>query len=641
MKHIKKLLALLLALLTVITATAIAIPAVTADDGAAEGEATLPTPLLITEVCFNPTFMEHDQEDLVSKTTDVLEFVEVYNASNEAVSLKDAVLRYGKNGYEGEFLENSLVAVSTSDMTVAPRETAIICIYGGDAATLGLTYDSDEGIAKLFEVFSQVNVNLSDTVTVEDFIIAPKTVSGTSDKVSDQSFNLANSTTDAVVRVVSVSGDTEALLCETHYNAELWNRNACSVNMLYDPAVEPEHPNATVPFNSAYPTPGYLFDNQYPDAVLAADGATEGLTVMEYNICATDSTQTPSDGSVITIGQRMDKLEEMLTTYAPDVVGLPEFNDLWLPEMKAYLAGEDCAYTAFGCSSQGKEFGKRDTNYTWDLINLILYDKNKYDLVEEGYFWCSARPDRHNSYTWEDGTVGDFARCINWVILKNKETGAEFFFACAHIDAKVPLARTYSTALITQKATELSGGRPVIMVGDWNCHESTEAYWNLHQNGYSDARYRTDSVADMQILGTYNKWGANDDLQTRPPIDHCVVSEDSVTVNSVKTDMGYLIEDEKIYASDHNATLFDLSYVNINAEKETEAETTVTDVTVTDVTTEPVTDASKGEQGTASDTTTEEVSHETPTGGCASMVSVFALLAVLTAGAVLMKKKEY
>ncbi len=625
----RKLLTLVLVLLTVVTTVAVAVPMATADDSIDSSSVAVPTPLLITEVCYNPTFMEHDNTDVVSATADVLEFVEIYNPSVEAVSLKDAVLRYSNTGYDGEFKENALTAVSTSTMTVEPRGVAIICIYGDDAAKFGLTYDTDEGIKGIFEIFAKINVNLAKTMTVENFIIAPKTKSGSEDKVNDNTFNLANDATDAVIRLVS----GETLLCEAHYNADLWNRNICSINMMYDPAVDPDHPNATVPFNESYPTPGYLYDNQYPDAVLTVEKATEKLLVFEYNICASDSTQKLTDGSAVTIGERMDKLESMIAQYQPDVISLPEFNNLWLPEMKEYLATEDCAYTAFGSSSEGKEFGKKDTTYKWDLLNLIMYNHNKYDCLDSGYFWCSKWPDRRNTKIWKDGTDGDLARCINWVILRDKETEAEFLFVSAHIDAKVALARTYSTDLITKKATELAGGRPVIMAGDWNCHESTEAYWNLHKNGYMDARYLTDSVANMSIYSTMNKWGESTDLQTRPSIDHCIISRDSVMVNSAHRDMGEI--EAGIYASDHNATVFDLSFVNINAkEPETETPTEVP----TEASTEAPT-ASASQQGTEAEVTDAETD-DTPAGGCASVTAVSVVVVAAVAGVVLMKKKE-
>ncbi len=631
MNRIKALIALTIALLTLIYMMAMAIPTVMAESKAGSDDAGLPTPLLITEVCYNPTFITHDKEDLISATADVLEFVEIYNPTSEAVSLKNAVIRYSNTGYDGKFKENTLAAVSTSEMTIASRETAIICIYGSDAAIFGLTYDTDEGIQEIFELFGQINVNLSDSLSIEEFIIAPKTKSGIPEKVAETAFNLDNESQDAVIRLVS----GETLLCETHYNAALWNRNICSVNMIFDPAVDPEHPNATVPFNETYPTPGYLYENQYPNAVLSVEKATENLLVFEYNICASESSQKNADGSAVSIGQRMDKLESMIAQYQPDVISLPEFNNLWLPEMKEYLAAEGCVYTAFGASSQGKEFGKKDTNYKWDLVNLIMYNHNKYDLLDSGYFWCSRWPDRRNSKIWEDGTDGDLARCINWVILRDKETQAEFMFVSAHIDAKIPLARTYSTDLITKKATELAKGRPVIMAGDWNCHESTEAYWNLHKNGYADARYRTDSVANMSVYSTMNKWGESTDLQTRPAIDHCIISKDSVMVNSAHRDMGEIAAG--IYASDHNATVFDLSFVNINAVDETLP--SETDAPTVSTTASPETNVSK-ESETGETPVTDTEMKDTQAGGCAAFTGVSVWVMAASASIALTKKKK-
>ena len=270
-----------------------------------------------------------------------------------------------------------------------------------------------------------------------------------------------------------------------------------------------------------------------------------------------------------------------------------------------------------------------------------MYNKNKYDCLDSGYFWCSKWPNRRNTKIWPDGTDGDLARCINWVILRDKETQAEFLFVSAHIDAKVPLARTYSTKLITEKATEIADGRPVIMAGDWNCHESTEAYWNLHKNGYADSRYRTDSVANMSIYSTMNKWGESTDLQTRPTIDHCIISKDSVMVNSAHRDMGEI--SAGVYASDHNATVFDLSFVNVNAAVETtpadteaaqtesvsEAETSLE----TYIETAVETVAAEETVATATDATASE-------GGCASSMALSLVSALALAGVALLKKRK-
>lgn len=56
-------------------------------------EETTPT-LILTEICFNPTFMENDKD--LAETADVFEYVEAVNASEKPISLKDATLQYSE-----------------------------------------------------------------------------------------------------------------------------------------------------------------------------------------------------------------------------------------------------------------------------------------------------------------------------------------------------------------------------------------------------------------------------------------------------------------------------------------------------------------------------------------------------------------
>ena len=56
-------------------------------------EETTPA-LILTEICFNPTFMENDKD--LAETADVFEYVEAVNASEKPISLKDATLQYSE-----------------------------------------------------------------------------------------------------------------------------------------------------------------------------------------------------------------------------------------------------------------------------------------------------------------------------------------------------------------------------------------------------------------------------------------------------------------------------------------------------------------------------------------------------------------
>lgn len=123
-----------------------------------------------------------------------------------------------------------------------------------------------------------------------------------------------------------------------------------------------------------------------------------------------------------------------------------------------------------------------------------------------------------------DGLICDLPRAINWVILEDKEMGAQFFFAAAHPDAKTAEIRALSAELIKTQTAELAKGLPVIIMGDFNFADNSAAYKSIHGDTLYDARYLVPTYGNMTVLGTYNKFGANTDLQVRLPIDLCFVS---------------------------------------------------------------------------------------------------------------------
>ena len=232
---------------------------------------------------------------------------------------------------------------------------------------------------------------------------------------------------------------------------------------------------------------------------------------------------------------------------------------------------------------------------------------------------------------------------MNWVILKEKASGVEFFFMCAHLDAKVEEVRTLSAELIVNKATELSGGRPVIMVGDWNANERKPAYEILAYGPYADARYRTADLADMTVFNTYNKWGEyTDQYTTRPPIDHCFISPETVFVDSALMDPVYMDEGKTMYGSDHNATVFSLQLLIPTVEPDTDSPTEESTETPTEPTTEvpdttPATDV-PAEEGTTEGSPAET---EAETSGCGSAILSVAILPIpLTALALRKREKE-
>ncbi len=585
--------------------------------------------VVLTEICFNPAFEENDYG--LEASADVFEYVEFCNISDTSVSLAGIVLEHSTNGWDGDYRQNVILPPDDGDCMLAPGELAVIAIHTGDGFTAGLRTATAKDRRTFYERFVRF-YDCADRLPRDHFYIADTRNQETGESL-EGSFNLANSHEDVVLRI-TVGDD---ILCEVNYSAVEWNRNGYALNLTYRPGGQSGHPKASMPYNLGAYTPGLVRDNQLTDAGMHPTGDTIPLRVMQYNICATDSTQTDTDGTPITMDERIGHTFRIIEGYAPDILALCEINYLWTPRLMEEMTGEGCTYDGYGRSSKGSTYGSRRINReTWDLFNLILWNTEKYELVREDTFWCSETPDKPGTFTWEDGLVGDFARGINWVILRDRATGGEFFVLCAHIDAKVAEARRRSAALIVSKATELAEGRPILMLGDWNSNERATAYAELTADGFADARYRVPNPADMTLYGTTNSWGKYNDFLSRVPIDHCILTPHNVFVKSVTMDPGYFDEAKTLVSADHNATIFDL-LLSVHHDHSVTAPSTDS---LTEPATEPHTASADTSPTTvspeSSDITgavTDDTSASAP-GGCQSDVGFTLLTFLLTAVAV-------
>ncbi len=598
--------------------------------------------LALTELCYNPTYEKNDYG--LETSADVFEYVEFCNLSDGPVSLEGIALELSTDGYGGTYQTNPIIPPDSGDRTLAPGELAIIAIPTGDSYTAGLRTATPSDRAAYYERFVRF-YNCADHLPPERFCIA-NTRDNETGAAIDGCFNLSNSLEDAVLRLTA----GEDVLGEVNYSAQLWNRNGFALNLTYRSGGTEGHAKASVPYNLGAPTPGLVRDNQLTVEGMAPTGDTLPLRVMQYNICATDSTQTDTDGTKITMDERIGHTLDIIRGHDPDILALCEINYLWTPRLIAEMTGEGCAYAGYGRSSRGITYqGDRNSRETWDLYNLVLWKTDKYESVDQGTFWCSATTTKPNSFTWEDGLVGDFARAINWVILRDRATGGEFFVLCGHIDAKVAEARRRSAALIVEQATKLADGRPIMLLGDWNANEKSSAYAELTTEGFADARYRVVDPAAMTLYGSMNSWGKYNDFISRVPIDHCIITPHNVFVEAATIDPGYFDEAKTLVSADHNATVFDLrvtlhrdpAYTEAPTDSMTEPPTEVPSEEPTNpVTLLPATDTPT--DGTTDGTTDTPTTSETEPakGGCASaLMASLPVLLLFAAGAALARKK--
>lgn len=650
MKSMKKLLVILLAFLTV----AACIPAVTV---AFAAEVT--PDLIITEVCFNPTFQANDFG--LAESEDLLEYVEIHNISDSDVSIADCVMKYAK-GYGEDPAQNAIIAVSDNPYVIKAGETAIFVCYQDDSATLGYGYASDEEIRAYYDFFCTF-YGCADALPLHNFYVIPKVESGTTKKISG-AFNLANSTPEVVLTLER----GKDVLAECTYDAALWNKNGRGLNMMWYEGMDTDHPMASKAFTTAGCTPGYIYANQIPNASLIAPEDTLPVKAMAYNLQAEAKDQTAADGTAIPDAMRTEKIFETIEAQDPDVLVLCETNYRWLKLLNGRLYGENGEYSAYGRSASGRYHDKTQTGDIWDLTTLVLWKTEKYNLIDQGTFWCSSTPDKPSSKMWEDGLVANLARAINWVILEDKESGAQFLFMGVHLDARTPEVRARSNALLVKMGAEIANGLPVIAMGDYNCSDNAEAYWHIHDTTMYDARYLIPTYGNMTLLGSFNQFGENTDMQVRLPIDLCFVTPDTVWVDTARVDYAFVDAWNSVYASDHNAVIFELNLKMLRSvEPEPEDSTEVPTEPSTESVTEPVTEPTTEPETTPADTTeaaeqtteliveepitnvpteaptdapTEPTETDAPKGGCGAALSALSLLPLIPATLCLLRKKR-
>ena len=532
--------------------------------------------LLITEICFNPEWKEGDES--IDSSADVFPYTEIYNPTDRTISLAELSLTYRSDA--GEAMESGTLLCAGDTPTLAPGEVAVIVHYNKNWAALGLDNTAEHAVA-VYNAFVELN-GIADVLDKNHLYI-----------VTNKDFKLDKESTHATMELFC-----GGFINSFTYDAAYYNRNNRAVVFGADGSC----------MGAAMPRPGTLYDNQIPNNPgLIPDTLTIPIKAVEYNICASG---VPNDYEDIPfIADRQDEAFALIEAENPDLIVLCEVNYAWQEYILAFC--EKNGYTAYGYSSAGRDFHGSLGKSKWDLNSLLLWKTDRFDVVEQNRFWCSSTPDKKGSNKWDGGLTGDMARCINYAILKDKASGVEFLFMGVHLDAKSEEIRTLSAQLIYERAHSLAGDRSMLLMGDWNSNQTRESYDIMTSGDLADARYRT---TDTDLHGTFNKWGEySADFQTRLPIDHCIISKETVWVESYKQVGGPAIENVP-HPSDHNMTVFSLLLsTGAPIPETTEAETA-----------QP----------------TEGIDQPEAQSGCKSMLSVSVLLLALGAAFVLSKQKH-
>jgi len=225
--------------------------------------------------------------------------------------------------------------------------------------------------------------------------------------------------------------------------------------------------------------------------------------------------------------RRRDDVASVIRVHRPDIVGLQEPLEGQLDDLRERLP----AYEFVGDGRRGGREGE---------FSPIGYRPGRVEPAEWGTFWLSE--------TGEEGSVGwdaTYPRIVTWAQFK------EGFLVCnTHFDHGGAAARAESARLLRERAPELAGDDPAVVMGDFNADECSEPYELLTET-FRDAR----EVADYDHHGpddTFHDFTGYPDAK----IDHIFVTGGvEVRTHAVLPDHW-----NGSYPSDHFPVLADLSF---------------------------------------------------------------------------------
>lgn len=177
------------------------------------------------------------------------------------------------------------------------------------------------------------------------------------------------------------------------------------------------------------------------------------LNVMSYNIRYDNPGDKDNQWKF-----RRDLAAGLIRFHDADVVGAQEVLNNQLIDLMDRLP--EFAYVGVG-----REDGKTKGEYA-----PIFYRKDRFSVVRSGNFWLAEDINAVGKKGWDAACE----RVATWAVLKDKNTGKQFFFLNTHLDHMGQVARHEGAATVLEQAKKLSGDLPVIVTGDFNAIPSDE-----------------------------------------------------------------------------------------------------------------------------------------------------------------------
>lgn len=220
---------------------------------------------------------------------------------------------------------------------------------------------------------------------------------------------------------------------------------------------------------------GFMVLNQKIDDTMKQEAPE--ISVMSYNIRFAN----PGDG-VNAWANRSDFVAEMMgDKHGADIIGVQEALKHQITDLQDMLPG----YSWVGV---GRDDGRDKGEFS-----PIFYNADRFDLLVTNTFWLSETPDVPGSRSWDAAIT----RVATWAKFRDRNSDREFYVLNTHFDHIGEQARIESAKMIDEFVAGLEGDLPVIVTGDLNVQESSEAYSILAGSPHlRDARYASQTEHD-------------------------------------------------------------------------------------------------------------------------------------------------
>ena len=233
-----------------------------------------------------------------------------------------------------------------------------------------------------------------------------------------------------------------------------------------------------------------------------ACGSATSLSVMTFNM----RYDNPEDG-MNNWHFRRERIAGVIKAQEVDVLGTQELLSNQFNDLSGLLTGY-----------QGVGVGRLDGAESGEYC-AVFFRKDRFTLLDSGTFWLSETPEVVGSLGWD----GACERIATWVVLRDRD-GRELFFIDTHLDHVGQVARDEGVSLLMKRIETLSGGRPVILTGDFNSEPGSSVVAHVQKDGV----LRDAKAIAAQRSGT--DWSFSDFGQIpeaeRPLLDYIFVSGD-------------------------------------------------------------------------------------------------------------------